>query len=157
MEQREAREIINLRKSLSQMIGRLALRDVYAAKRYIEFLLAQGEPDPDKGINVSEINEPDLRPVQLSTLVKEKISLILKLPLEIEPEYDEEAQEITFCLPELNIIAAGPTREEAIQQLQDDVIWLWQEYGEAPSEGLSLDALDLKSYLQDMVEEARRS
>ncbi len=75
----------------------------------------------------------------------------MKAPLEIKPEYDEEAQEITFCFPELNVIATAPTREEAIQQLQDDIIWLWQEYGESPPESLSLDALDLKSFLQGIV------
>ena len=147
MSKSDAEEVISLRKSLSRMIGRLPAKDVYTVKRYIEFLISQGGIDHE--------NEPDFQPVLLSKVANDRGTIDLKSPLEVKPEYDEESQEITFTIPELNIIASGSTREEAIQQLQDDIIWLWQEYGEALEENLSLDALDLKSFLRNIVKEAR--
>lgn len=105
------------------------------------------EGHPVKIINAFEINELDLSPFQLSSAG----SLTLKTPIEIYPTF--EGQEIIFEIPELNIIGADATREEAISQLQEDLIWLWHEYGNAPDKCLSGDAKDLKSYLKTLIKE----
>ena len=59
-----------------------------------------------------------------------------------------------FELPSLNIIASGATREDAVQELASDLIWLWKEYALAPCDELSQDAKELAERLRGMIEEA---
>ncbi len=112
---------------------------------------------PDKIVEVFEIAELDLRPLRLTLVTSDDTVLVLNSPLEIEAIFDEELQEVVFELPEFNIIAADVKREEAIQQLQSDLVWLWKEYVDVPEQTLSEDAKNLRERLRALVKEVRRS
>jgi hypothetical protein len=110
---------------------------------------------PDKIVNVSDIAELDLSPVRLRTVSAADLTLVLRQPLEIAPFLD--GQEIVAELPELNIIAAGTTREAMLRDLEDDFVWVWQEYGQADDAELSADARRLKETIKNLVKEVHNA
>jgi hypothetical protein len=54
---------------------------------------------------------------------------------------------IVFEVPELNVVVAGASEEEALRELCADILWLWREYGLANEEELTGDARELKARL----------
>ncbi len=67
----------------------------------------------------------------------------------IQPTFEDG--QVVFELPSLNIIASGATREEAVEELASDLIWLWKEYALAPCDELSQDAKELAERLHGMI------
>ncbi len=105
--------------------------------------------NPDKISNVTDIRFLDLSPVKFSRIASESLVLELKEPLIVEPQFDDP--EVILPYDDLNIIAAGLDRDDAIQDFEDDFIWLWREYAKADDQSLSNDALTLKNSLLQMV------
>ena len=108
---------------------------------------------PDKIVDVTDIRPLDLRPLVLKSVESPDGTLVFKQARSIEPSYEDE--QVVFEVPDLHIIASGNTRENAVEQLFSDLVWLWKEYVLSPHEELSQDAADLASCLRSMVEEAR--
>lgn len=110
------------------------------------------EGNPEKIVNVFKVTELDLRPFVLKRCETDDLVLRLKKPLVVKPAFDGEF--IVMEIPELNIIAVGDTREEAIEELQKDLAWLWMEYiHESDDIELSEDAIELKHRLKTLMEE----
>ncbi|WP_018086945.1 hypothetical protein [Desulfurispora thermophila] len=106
---------------------------------------------PEKVVNVYEIDEVDLSPISFSRIASDGIELVLKKPIEVIPELNE--QEVIIEFQELNIISSGETVDEAVMELQSDIVWLWKEYAKEEDDALSVDAIKLKYLLLDMVAE----
>lgn len=107
---------------------------------------------PEKIKDVVDIHALDLSPLLLQSVDTAEGRLVLKQAESIQPTFEDGR--VVFELPILNIIASGATREEAVEELASDFIWLWKEYALAPCEELSQDANELAEYLRGMVEEA---
>ncbi len=107
---------------------------------------------PDKIVDVSDIRALDLRPVVLKSVETAAGRLVLREAESVKPSYEDE--QVVLELPDLHIVASGATREDAVEKLFSDLIWLWKEYVLAPQEELSLDARALAERLRGMVEEA---
>lgn len=108
------------------------------------------EPVKQEGEDIM-VNEIDLSPLRLKIIQSQDITLNLKEYLELKPIFDNK--EVVFDMPNLNIIASASTRDEAIMELQSDMVWLWKEYAEEDDNTLSEDAIELKRRLIDMVSE----
>lgn len=106
---------------------------------------------PDKIVDVFEIEELDLSPARFTKISSGETVLFLKRPIEITPYFED--QSIVFEYPALNIIASGATREEAVAELQADIIWLWKEYAEEDDGNLTNDAIEFKKYLKELIAE----
>lgn len=105
--------------------------------------------NPDRISNVTDINFLDLSPVKFSRIIGEELILELTKPLIIEPVFED--LEVVLDYKDLNIIAAGQDRDDAIKDFEDDFVWLWREYATADDQSLSDDALTLKNSLLQMV------
>ncbi len=110
---------------------------------------ADEKGDPQRILEVNYIQELDLSPVKLLVVRGEDMAIELKEPLLIEPAF--ENQEVVLYYSNFNIIAAGQDRDEAVQEFEQDFIWLWKEYALAEDELLSEDAITMKLELKDMV------
>lgn len=108
--------------------------------------------EPAKIIHVSEIGELDLTPARLLVISTPELTLQATRPVDVRPYFED--QQVVIEMPEFGIIAEGATREEAIETLQEDIVWLWLEYVNAPEERLSGDARRLRCSLQEMFREA---
>lgn len=107
--------------------------------------------EPSKIVHVSEIQELDLSPLQLVRVSTQKVTLQAIKPIEVVPTF--ENQEVIIEIEKFGIIAAGATREEAVEAFQDDLAWLWLEYACAPDDQLSEDARSLKKELKELFKE----
>ena len=107
---------------------------------------------PDKIMDVTDIRPLDLRPLMLKAVKSADETLVFKQATSIEPSYEDD--QVVFEVPNLHVVACGDTRENAVEELFSDLIWLWKEYALAPREELSRDAAELAERLRSMVEEA---
>ena len=105
--------------------------------------------NPGKISTVTDVRFLDLRPVKFSRIASERLVLELKKPIIVEPQFEDP--EVILNYDDLNIIAAGQDRDDAIKDFEDDFIWLWHEYAMASDHTLSNDALSLKNSLRQMV------
>ena len=108
---------------------------------------------PDKIVKVTGIRPLDLRPLVLKSVEGPDGTLVFKQARSIAPSYEDE--QVVFEVPDLHIIASGNTREDAVEQLFSDLVWVWKEYVLSPNEELTRDAADFAARLRSMVEEAR--
>lgn len=58
---------------------------------------------------------------------------------------------VVIRIPELGVHEYGETVEEALQALNDELLFLWEEYAQAPDETLTLDAMRLKERLRSVA------
>jgi hypothetical protein len=107
---------------------------------------------PKKIRDVVDIRALDLSPLLFQSVDTAEGRLVLKRAESIQPSFEDG--QVVFELPSLNIIASGATREEAVEELAWDLVWLWEEYALAPRDELSQDAKELAERLRDMIEEA---
>ena len=91
--------------------------------------------------------------IKFDTIYQGDITLILNVPLEVEPFIEDG--EYILSIPELNIYVSAPTLGEAEDELQSDIIWLWREYVDAQNEDFTSDAEELREKLQKLVKGVR--
>jgi len=138
---KELRKFINKLREKIQVVGQVQL---------------DGRGIPDKIINITEINEVDLQSLELQEIDDGEVRIVFKAPLVLQPELDEDAREISISCPELNIIASGISREEAVNEFENDFIWLWKEYVLTEMDVLSSDARKMVEKLRTMAEQVER-
>jgi hypothetical protein len=133
--------IVENLKGIVHVAGRVQLRVQLDANGF-----------PDKIVDVSDIRALDLRPLMLKSIETAEGRLVLRRAESVRPSFEDG--EVVFELPDLHIVASGATREDAVEKLFSDLIWLWKEYVLAPHEELSQDARELAERLRGMIEEA---
>jgi hypothetical protein len=100
---------------------------------------------------VSRIEPIDLSPLVVNAL--ERISVRMKVPLELVPTLDEENQPY-LCVADsaLGLDAFALRREHLFDEMQAQLAMLWQEYACAPDRELDAAARVLKARLHARME-----
>lgn len=116
----------------------------------LDFAIEPGERpsllgNHQKGAEMSNLSDNKSAPIRLMAIVTPKVTLQAVKPIDIVPIFKNG--EVVLEMPEFSIIAAGPTEEDALKALQDDLAWLWLEYACTPDDQLSKDARELKRRL----------
>ena len=120
------------RRDLIQVTGRVLLDD-------------QGSPK--KIIDVSDIRDVDLSPLEISTVRIGSASFQIKPSLIAEPSLDESKQLLCIEYPEFHISVFAATREVLLTELQEHMVMLWHEYALASDKELDATAVQLKKSL----------
>lgn len=120
------------RRDLIQVTGRVLLDD-------------QGSPK--KIIDVSDIRDLDLSPLEISAVRHGMVNLRVAPPLLLEPTLDDTKQLLCIDSHELDITVFSPTREGLLAELHEHLAMLWQEYALASDSELDSHALQLKEVL----------
>ena len=131
--------LYELRRNLIQVTGRVLLDD-------------QGSPK--KIIDVSDIRDVDLSPLEISTVQHGTVNLRVAPALMFEPCLDDSKQLLCVGSPEFNITVYAPTRETLLVELHEHLAMLWQEYAQAQDDDLDSLALKLKQALLARMTEA---
>lgn len=86
---------------------------------------------------------------------KQGISLILneKLRVELKPDSTGKTH---IDLPEYMIHAVYDSEEDALRNIQSDLIWVWQQYMDTDPSFLSPKALKVKERFEKLVKKAIR-
>ena len=120
------------RRDLIQVTGRVLLDD-------------QGSPK--KIIDVTDIRDVDLSPLEISVVRHGAVNLRVAPALMLEPTLDDSKQLLCAEYPELVIAVFAPTREALLVELHEHLAMLWQEYAQAKDDDLDAIALQLKQTL----------
>jgi hypothetical protein len=120
------------RRDLIQVTGRVLLDD-------------QGAPK--KIIDVSDIRDVDLSPLEVSTVRHGALSLRVTPMLLLEPCLDESKQLLCIDYPEFEMAVFSATREGLLAELHEHLAMLWQEYALVTDSELDAPALQLKQAL----------
>ena len=120
------------RRELIQVTGRVLLDD-------------QGSPK--KIIDVTDIRDVDLSPLEISIVRHGTVDLRVAPALSFDPSLDDSKQLLCVENRELDIAVFAPTRDALLVELQEHLAMLWQEYAQAKDEDLDASARHLKQTL----------
>ena len=127
------------RRDLIQVTGRVLLDD-------------QGRPK--QIIDVTDISDIDLSPLEISSIRYGASNLRVAPALSFEPVLDVSKQLLCVENEELGLDVFAPTREALLAELNAHLQMLWLEYAQAPDEGLDAVARQLKQTLLARMTEA---
>jgi len=99
--------------------------------------------------DVSDILLADDAPLDVAAIPSTAGDLRLQTPLSVPPDFTDNL--VTFQYDPLGIVACGDTREEAADAFREELLWLWEAYGQAPDEDLSTEAGNLKRRLLHLL------
>lgn len=97
----------------------------------------------------SDDTSADLAPLVLSKIDIPGGQLMFREEQIIIPQ--RKNGNIFFIIPDLHLKSYGTTRDEAIADLLDDLVWMWREYAHAMNDSLSYDAMELATSLNNML------
>ncbi len=133
--------MIENRRELIQATGRFTL---------------DNEGNPTKLIDVTRIEAVDLSPITLKVIYWEDREFILEKPLNLVPHLDEETQQLLIVEePDLEIHAFAQTREQLVQEIAEQIAFMWDTYAKAEEHRLTEDAIRLSKNLKQRVREAK--
>lgn len=108
--------------------------------------------------DVRSIEPVDLSPVEFKEVELAHEVLRFDPPIVLTPRLDDDEQQYFVAdVPELGLTASGRTRDELLQDWEDQIQFVWGEYALAPVDTLAADALDLRSRLLRQVSAEARS
>ncbi|MBU0609031.1 MAG: hypothetical protein KKI08_14185, partial [Armatimonadetes bacterium] len=100
--------------------------------------------------DVVEVTPVDESPLELAAIPLAAGALALPSPLSVPATFSDNL--LSFEYEPLGIVAYGQTRDEAEAAFREELVWLWEEYADAPEEDLADDARRLKQQLHELVE-----
>ena len=103
---------------------------------------------PRQIVEVSRIEELDLSPFVITEFSPHTI---LTTPLRLEPFLSDDEQLLRLEYAELDIDVYAHTRSELWNELREQLVMLWLEYGMEDDAALSLPARELKTQLRQLV------
>jgi hypothetical protein len=108
---------------------------------------------PKKITNAISIQEIDLSPIIFDYVDYEDKKLKFKNSLVLTPELDDSEQVYTISNLDFDLETFAYTRQELIDSIKSDIIFLWNGYVKVADEELTEGALKLKQKLISSIEE----
>ena len=112
---------------------------------------------PEKIVDVLEIEEIDISPIDIFKIHAKGNVLTLNKPLSVSVDFDRESQEFVVEYPEMGIVIGAETREDLITEFCKDFYWVWQEYGQGNVTSMSHGAIKLRQLIKNMVKEIQKA
>lgn len=131
--------LLENRQGIIQVTGRVS-RDVDGQIREV--------------FDVENIGPLDLSLIELNRVEFEGCKLLLKEPLQLRPQIDEEnPRYLCVSEPDLGLDVFAGTIDELMDEVAEDLVMVWKHYALAEDAELAPKALALKQRLLRMVEE----
>jgi len=112
------------------------------------------EGHPTKLTDVTKIEPVDLSPILLKEVSWDNSNLRLKNPIQLTPYMDEESHQLYVVEePRIGLYVFAYTRENLMDEINEQITMMWEEYAKADSEDLTEDANQLKITLLESIEE----
>lgn len=93
-----------------------------------------------------------LFPILLTEIPVDGGQLQFRVPLRLEPEWEENLRYVSASAPDLGLDAVSASRADLLRELDANVRFLWRTYAMAPDETLSPGALTWKRNLLSRIE-----
>lgn len=116
-------------------------------------VLLDSDGAPKQMIDVTDIRDLDTSPLTIHGVRTPTLSLKANIPLTLEIEMDDTKQLLYVTHPELGIDVFATNRERLLNELQDQLLMLWNEYALASDNELDMPAQRMKCALLDQFTE----
>ena len=120
-------------------------------------VLLDEQGSPKQIIDVTDIRDLDLSPLEVSTVRHGALNLRLSPPLTLQPTLDESKQLQCLESAELGIDVFAPTRDALLTELHEHLVMLWIEYAQVPDSELDAPARQLKLTLLARMSEVKHA
>lgn len=129
--------MIENRRALIQATGQFTLDD---------------EGNPTKLTDVTRLEPVDLSPIILKIVHWQGRDFRFRQPLMLHPSLDEESQQLYVAeAPDLTLLAYAQTREQLLQEIGEQIAFMWDAYVNSSEDDLAADALRLRHHLAEVV------
>jgi hypothetical protein len=108
---------------------------------------------PEKIRKVLKIEELDLSPIEMFTVEYAGRKLSIDPPLQVVPALDESEQLLTALVGNIGLDVFAPTREELVDEVSEQIFFLWDTYALSSDEDLTESARKLKFNLLAQLED----
>lgn len=110
------------------------------------------EGNPTKLTNVTQLEPVDLSPISLKIVYWQGREFRFNQPLILQPELDEESSQLYVVeAPDLTLFAYAQTREQLLQEIGEQIAFMWDTYVKESEDKLAPDALRLRQRLLEDV------
>jgi len=130
--------LLENRRDLIQVTGRVIMDE---------------ENHPKKIVEVEQVRDLDLSPFVLGEIPGAGFQLKPRHPLQLQPVLSDSQQLICIEHSEWGLDVFAPTRSQLFEELKEQLLVLWIEYGREEDSELSPPALQVKRQLQADWEE----
>lgn len=135
--------MIENRRGLIQATGQFTLDD---------------EGNPTKLTDVTQLEPINLSPISLKVVHWNQQEFRFENPLTLTPSLDEESQQLYVVEdPDLTLFAYAQTREQLLNEINEQIAFMWSTYVQASESELASDALKLRQRLQEVIREVSRN
>jgi hypothetical protein len=116
------------------------------------------EGNPTKLTHVTKLEPVDLSPVSFEEIYWGEQRLRFREIMIFRPFMDEESQQL-FVVEEplISLYAFAYTRKELIQEIYEQIVFMWNEYVKSSEANLAPDALRLRRELLNRIEEVNNA
>ena len=134
--------MIENRRGLMQATGQFTLDD---------------EGNPTKLTDVTQLEPVDLSPISLKVVHWSDREFRFRQPFTLSPSLDEESQQL-YVVEDANLtlLAYAQTREQLIQEIGEQIAFIWDAYVIASEDDLASDALRLRQRLSEVIWEVAK-
>ena len=134
--------MIENRRALIQATGQFTLDD---------------EGNPTQLTDVTQLEPVDLSPITLKVVHSHGRDFRFRQPLTLKPSLDEESQQLYVVeAADLTLLAYAQTREQLLQEIAEQIAFMWDAYVNAVEDDLAADALRLRQRLREDIWEVSR-
>ncbi len=108
--------------------------------------------NPIKLTDVTRIEPLDLSPIVLREVTYKKRMFLFTEPLQFAPQLDEEGKQLLVIdKPDLGLNVFARTREELVEEISEQVAFLWDEFALAEEDSLTPEAQKLRNAILKAV------
>jgi hypothetical protein len=100
-----------------------------------------------------EIEALDLSPIELSRVEYAGRKLTIAPPLRVVPVLDESEQLLTALDAQIGLDVFAPTRKELLEEVSEQLVFLWDTYALSSDDDLTESAQKLKSNLLEHLKD----
>jgi hypothetical protein len=142
-----------LRFRYDETVEVLLLKNVRKLVEVRADIQVDSDGQPTRIDNVSNIQEVDMTPIVLDRIPIDSGSLVLRNPLVLTLTESDPTHLLRLEHPPLDIDVFARTRDELLEELNEQVVMLWIEYAKEDDRNLTASSRDLKQKLLVAIEE----
>ena len=136
---------------IEESILRLAAEDKDRLLQISGDLILDKNDEPKKLSNISSVNSMDETPIEISYFERENKRFSFREPVRFVPHLDESKQLYILEYPKLGVDISVYTREDLKEEIEDQIVFLWEEYAKEDDDKLTVSAIELKRNINSFL------
>ena len=136
---------------MAETILKLAAEDKDKLLQVCGNLILNDKDEPKMLSDLASIAFIDESPIEITSFERNNKRYSFKEPIQFKPCLDDSKQLYLLEYPELGIDIAVYTRAELKTEIEEQIVFLWEEYAEEDDEKLTSSALELKRSIKSIL------